>query len=152
MATCKSHASLSSDPDLLLDNLPDESDSDAEFKGYLRPDDGPVAYRNGHYPEDYDCYSGILTRSYSLDSLTEIECVCEQLRSTESPLHGVNPSPLQGSPSFSRQNHSLDHSPSLSPMHASRSPLAGVAPHSSTSSLTSQVKINKQCIRKSYHM
>ena len=95
MATRKSHASLSSDPDFLveyIDNLPDESDSNEEFEGHLGPDDGPVTYCNDHYPEDYDCYSDILTRSRSLDSLTEIEREREQLHSTESPLHGVSPS------------------------------------------------------------
>ena len=106
MATRKSHTSLSSNPVFLLeyiDNLPDESDSDEEFEGYLGPDDGPVTYCNDHYPEDYDCYSDILTRSRSLDSLTEIEREREQLHSTESPLHRVSPPPFKGAhPSVAR--------------------------------------------------
>ena len=40
-----SRARLSSDPEYLLEymhDLPDESDSDEDFDGYLDPDDGPV--------------------------------------------------------------------------------------------------------------
>ena len=43
-----SRSSLLSDPDVLLEylhNLPDESDSEDDFDGYLGPEDGPVAYR-----------------------------------------------------------------------------------------------------------
>ena len=41
-----SRAALPSDPDFLLDlmhDLPDESESDDDFDGYLEPEDGPVA-------------------------------------------------------------------------------------------------------------
>ena len=40
-----SRRTLSSDPEFLLEfmhDLPDESDSDDDFDGYLEPDDGPV--------------------------------------------------------------------------------------------------------------
>ena len=44
-----SHGTLPSDPEILLDimhDLPDESDTDDDFDGYLEPEDSPVAYRN----------------------------------------------------------------------------------------------------------
>ena len=65
---------LSSDPQFLLDlmhDLPDESDSEDDFDGYLEPDDGPVAYRREEFEErGRRCCSR--RRSYSLESLTEI--------------------------------------------------------------------------------
>ena len=121
MAARRTRSSLPSDPDFLLDyidGLPDESDSDDDFEGYLDEDDGPVAYRSGHCPD----FTPPLTRSRSLDSLGEAERQRETV--TESPIPG-------GSPSLSpmQQQHP---SPSLSPMqghHDNGSPLAPPAPH-----------------------
>ena len=42
-------AKLPSDPDVLLEylhDLPDESDSDEDFDGYLDAEEGPVVYRS----------------------------------------------------------------------------------------------------------
>ena len=46
MASC---TTLSSDPEHLLKfmhDLPDESDSEDDFDGYLGPDEGPIAYHS----------------------------------------------------------------------------------------------------------
>ena len=127
-----SRAALSSDPDFLLDlmhDLPDESDSDDDFDGYLGPEDGPVAYRSAAEIDD-EAYR---LRSQSLQDLTDLE------EASEEELTFQAESPL---------------SPSLSPMqgqHASSSPLAGGSPTqpctagsaaaSSSSTLSYQVKI-----------
>lgn len=121
-----SRGTLPSDPDFLLDfmhDLPDESDSDDDFDGYLEPEDGPIAYRNASELEDAET-SSLRHRSRSLQDLSELEQGTELLR--ESPLSEVShsPSPMQGE-------------------HASGSPLAlaGVSPTPTCSStLTGQVK------------
>ena len=122
-----SHATLSSDPEHLLEfmrDLPDESDSEDDFDGYLGPDDGPVAYRSVEETQE-EAHSPLVRYSRSLDDLTEIDEAAP-----ESPFAGLSPSPspMQGE-------------------HASGSPLAGDSPshmhtHSaaSSSTLTSQVK------------
>ena len=70
----------------LLNDLPDESDSDDEFDGYLEPEDGPVAYRSAAELQ-------ASPRSRSLEDLRELEHGF-----TESPLRGLSPSlsPMQG--------------------------------------------------------
>ena len=63
-----SRGTLPSDPDFLLDfmeDLPEESDSDEEFDGYLEPEDGPIAYRNASELEDEET-SNLRCRSRSL--------------------------------------------------------------------------------------
>ena len=114
-------AKLPSDPDVLLEylhDLPDESDSDEDFDGYLDPEEGPVAYRSTAEFEEEEP-SLVLRRSLSAADLSE------------SPLSGLSPShsPMQGE-------------------HASGSPLARDSPtHShttlaaSSSTPTSQVFI-----------
>ena len=80
-----SRSSLPSDPDMLLEylhDLPDESDSEYEFDGYLGPKDGPVAYRVS-FEQHGD--EGLTRRSASLDDLTALQ--------SESPLAGLSPSP-----------------------------------------------------------
>ena len=122
-----SRAALPSDPDFLLDlmhDLPDDSESDDDFDGYLEPEDGPVAYRSAA-DEAYRF------RSRSLHDLTDLEEASEEelMLQAESPLSGLSPSlsPMQG-------------------QHASGSPLAGGSPTqlctaaaSSSSTLTNQV-------------
>ena len=116
-------STLPSDPEYLLDildDLPDESDSDDEFDGYLEPDEGPVAYRS---PADIE-EGGRSPRARSLEDLRELG-------------HGLSESPLE------------ELSPSHSPMQgldASGSPLAGGSPTqsctpaaSSSTSTTSKV-------------
>ena len=115
-------ASLPSDPDFLLEymhDLPDKSDSDDDFNGYLGPEDGTVAYRSTAEFEEGDEIPSRLRRSQSLHDLMELE----QALMPESPLPGLSPSlsPMQG-------------------QHASRSPLAGGSPtplHTSASSTAS---------------
>ena len=82
---------LPSDPEYLLDlisDLPDESDSDDDFEGYLDPEDGPVAYRSSAELLE----GGRITRSQSLENLSELHGL------PESPLGGRSPShsPMQG--------------------------------------------------------
>ena len=89
MASC---GTLPSDPDFLLDfmeDLPEESDSDEEFDGYLEPEDGPIAYRNASELEDEET-SNLRCRSRSLQDLSE--------GMHESPLSRLShsPSPMQG--------------------------------------------------------
>ena len=115
-------ARLPSDPDLLLEylhDIPDESDSDEDFDGYLDAEEGPVAYRR--MPEFEEEESALASRrSLSLDDLSE------------SPLPELSPShsPMQGE-------------------HASGSPLAGdsstqshTTSAASSSTLTAQVYYN----------
>ena len=109
-----SRSSLPSDPDVLLEylhDLPDESDSEDEFDGYLGPEDGPVAYRTS-FEQHGD--EGLTRRSASLDDLTALQ--------SESPLAGLSPSPsfmegqyASGSPL------AASHSPSHSSMQAATS-------------------------------
>ena len=124
-----SHAALPSDPEFLLNlmhDLPDESDSDDEFNGYLEPEDRPVVFRSAAELDD-EAYS---LRSQSLQDLTELDEASKILQ-TESPLLGLTPSlsPMQG-------------------QHASGSPLAGGSPTqpctaaNSSSTLTPQVQMN----------
>ena len=103
---------LSSDPQFLLDlmhDLPDESDSDDDFDGFLEPEDGPVAYRREEF-EERGRRSCSRRRSHSLESLTEIGQGPSP--DSESPLAGMSPSysPMQG------------HHSSGSPLAASTSP------------------------------
>lgn len=107
-----SRSAIPSDPEYLLDllnDLPDESDSDDEFDGYLEPEDGPVAYRSAAELQTSP-------RSRSLEDLRELEH-----RFTESPLRGLSPSlsPMQG-------------------QDASGSPLAGGSPTQSCTSAGGQ--------------
>ena len=63
--------SLPSNPEFLLElmqELPDDSESEDEFDGYLDPEDGPVNLRR--FDRDEELYSP-LTRARSLDSLHE---------------------------------------------------------------------------------
>ena len=113
----ESRSALPSDPDVLLEylhDLPDESDSEDKFDGYLGPEDGPVAYRTS-FEEHGD--GSLVRRSASLDDLTALQ--------SESPLAGLSPSP----------------SP-MEGQHASGSPLADIhsPSHSSVAISTSQVK------------
>ena len=67
-----SRSALPSDPDVLLEylhDLPDESDSEDEFDGYLGPEEGPVAYHTSF--EEYGD-EGPMHRSASLDDLTAL--------------------------------------------------------------------------------
>ena len=131
MAARRTRSSLPSDPDFLLDyidGLPDESDSDDDFEGYLDEDDGPVAYRSGHCPD----FTPPLTRSRSLDSLGEAERQRETV--TESPIPGGSPSlsPMQG--------HHDNGSPLAPPARAETSPTHSASATSSSSHVfTSQV-------------
>ena len=81
-------AKLPSDPDVLLEylhDLPDESDSDEDFDGYLDAEEGPVVYRSAAEFEEEEP-SPVLRRSLSVQDLSE------------SPLSGLSPShsPMQG--------------------------------------------------------
>ena len=81
-------AKLPSDPDALLEylhDLPDKSDSDEDFDGYLDPEEGPVAYRSMEEFEEEEP-SPVVRRSLAVDDLSE------------SPLSGLSPShsPMQG--------------------------------------------------------
>lgn len=110
-----SRRALPSDPEYLLDlisDLPDESDSDDDFEGYLDPEDGPVAYRSAA-----ELLEGHSPRSQSLEDLTE------------SPLAGRSPShsPMQG----------LDASGS--PLAASSPTQSCASAESSSSTPTSKV-------------
>ena len=95
---------LSSDPEFLLElmqELPDESESEDEFDGYLDPEDGPIILRRSDRDEELD---SPLTRSRSLDSLHEARGLLDH--DLESPLIGSSPSlsPMQvagGSPTHS---------------------------------------------------
>ena len=76
-------SSLPSDLDVLLEylhDLPDESDSEDEFDGYLGPEDGPVACLTS-FKQHGD--EGLTCRSASLDDLTALQ--------SESPLAGLSP-------------------------------------------------------------
>ena len=93
-----SRASLSSDPAFLLElmhDLPEESDSDDDFDGYLEPEYGPVAHRSA---ADYEATFSPRTRSRSLNDLTDSEQ--QTALQTESPLAGLSPTlspvPMQG--------------------------------------------------------
>ena len=117
-----SRGTLPSDPEILLDimhDLPDESDSDDDFDGYLEPEDGPIAYRNPSELEEVET----TRRSQSLQDLSELEQ--RQELQSESPLSG------------------LSHSPSLMEgQHASGSPLAGGSPtHDAASSSSTQAQV-----------
>ena len=122
-----------------MHDLPDESDSEDDFDGYLGPDDGPIAYRSVAETQEEEP-SPLVRYSRSLDDLTEIDGAGPVL--TESPFASPSPSPspMQGE-------------------HASGSPLARDSPshmhtHSapSSSTFTSQVKtkinIYTQCHNK----
>ena len=94
-----SRRTLSSDPEFLLEfmhDLPDESDSDDDFDGYLEPDDGPVAYRREENVEEPERRWSSSRRSRSLESLAETEQ--GPPLDTESPLVSLSPSysPMQG--------------------------------------------------------
>ena len=79
-----------------MHDLPDESDSDDDFDGYLEPDDGPVAYRREENFEEPDRRWSSSRRSRSLESLAETEQ--GPPLDTESPLVSLSPSysPMQG--------------------------------------------------------
>ena len=114
-----------------MHDLPDESDSEDDFDGYLGPDDGPIAYRSVAETQGEEP-SPLVRHSRSLDDLTEIDEAGPVL--TESPFASPSPSP--------------------SPMqreHASGSPLARdsashmhihSAPSSSTLTYQVNTKIN----------
>ena len=115
-----SRSKLLSDPEFLLEymhDIPDESDSDDDFDGYLDPEEGPVAYRSIAEVEEETSHS--LRRSLSLDNLSE------------SPLAGLSPShsPMQGE----YVNGSPLASVSPTPSHATAA--------TSSSSFTSQVQL-----------
>ena len=103
-----SRRTLSSDPEFLLEfmhDLPDESDSDDDFDGYLEPDDGPVAYRREENFEEPERRWSSSRRSRSLESLAETEQ--GPPLDTESPLASLSPSP-----SYSpMQGHNASGSP-----------------------------------------
>ena len=103
-----SRSALPSDPEILLDimhDLPDESDSDDDFDGYLEPEDGPIAYRNSLELEEVET----IRRSQLFQDLSELEQ--RQELQSESPLVGLSHSP-----------------PLMEGQHASGSPLAGGSP------------------------
>ena len=79
-----------------MHDLPDESDSDDDFDGYLEPDDGPVAYRREENFEEPERRWSSSRRSRSLESLAETEQ--GPPLDTESPLVSLSPSysPMQG--------------------------------------------------------
>ena len=117
-----SRSTLPSDPEILLDimhDLPDESDSDDDFDGYLEPEDDPIAYHNSLELEEVE----IIRRSQSLQDLSEQEQ--RQELQSESPLMG------------------LSHShPLMEGQHASWSPLAGGSPtHAAASSNSTQAQV-----------
>ena len=59
---------LPSEPEFLLElmqELPDESESEDEFDGYLDPEDGPIMLRRSDGDEELD---SPLTRARSLNS------------------------------------------------------------------------------------
>ena len=103
-----SRRTLSSDPEFLLEfmhDLPDESDSDDDFDGYLEPDDGPVAYRREEIFEEQERRLSSSRRSRLLESLAETEQ--GPPLDTESPLASLSPSP-----SYSpMQGHNASGSP-----------------------------------------
>ena len=135
-STTVPRAALPSDPEFLLDlmhDLPDESDSDDEFDGYLEPEDGSVVFRSAAELDD-ETYT---LRSQSLQDLTELEEASEEglILQTESPLLGLSTSlsPMQG-------------------QHTSGSPLAEGSPTqpctaaNSSSTLSPQVQMNNYMI------
>ena len=109
---------LPSDPEFLLElmqELPDESESEDEFDGYLDPEDGPIMLRRSDRDEELD---SPLTRARSLDGLNEARGLLDQ--DVESPLLGSSPSlsPMQvagGSHSAGATDYCTDQPhPSLS--------------------------------------
>ena len=113
-------ARLPSDPDLLLEylhDIPDESDSDDDFDGYLDAEEGPVAYRSMAEFEEESALAS--RRSLSLDDLSE------------SPLSEMSPShsPMQG-----------EHA-SGSPLAGDSSTQSYTTAAASSSTLTAQVFI-----------
>ena len=125
-----SRTTLSSDPAFLLElmhDLPEESDSDDDFDGYLDPEYGPVAHRSA---ADYGATFSPRTRSRSLDDLTDSEQ--QTSLQTESPLAGL-------SPTLSPVSMQGEHA-SGSPLHSSSSPAhSQPAAGSSSSSLPLEV-------------
>ena len=86
---------LSSDPEFLLElmqELPDASESEDEFDGYLDPEDGPVILRR--FDRDEELQSPV-SRARSLDSLCEAREMLDH--EPESPLSDSSPSlsPMQ---------------------------------------------------------
>ena len=90
-------ARLSSNPEFLLEylhDIPDESDSDEDFDGYLDADEGPVAYRSVAEFEEESAHAP--RRSLSLDDLSESPL--SELSPSHSPMQGehASGSPLAG--------------------------------------------------------
>ena len=129
---------LPSDPEFLLElmqELPDESESEDEFDGYLDPEDGPIMLRRSDRDEQLD---SPLTRARSLDGLNEARGLLDQ--DVESPLLGSSPSlsPMQvagGSPTHSpMQQTATQLETRTSPTH---SPMQQTATRPQTTALTS---------------
>ena len=90
-------ARLSSKPEFLLEylhDIPDESDSDEDFDGYLDTDEGPVAYCSVAEFEEESALAP--RRLLSLDDLSEPLLL--ELSPSHSPMHGdhASGSPLAG--------------------------------------------------------
>ena len=127
-----SRSTLPSDPTFLLeyiDELPNESDSDDDFDGYLEPEEGPRVTRTEDARENVELGS------------PSVDDAVEPIDDEESPLAGSSPSPVpmqgnysNGSPLASSSSHS---SPSPSPAAAT----PGAAPSTSSTS-PSQVNID----------
>ena len=110
-----------------MHDLPDESNSEDDFNGYLGPDDGPMAYRCVAETQEEEP-SPLVRHSRSLDDLTEIDEAGPVLTKSPFAIPSPSPSPMQGE-------------------HASGSLLAKDSPShmhthfaQSSSILTSQVK------------
>ena len=83
-----SRVPLPSDPEYLLnylDSLPEESDTDEEFEGYLGQDEGPAHQRR-------DGGSPLRGRAHSLESLSDAALLVESPLTDRSP----SPTPMQG--------------------------------------------------------
>ena len=125
MASHQRGISLSSDPQLLLEfmhELPDESESEDEFDGYLDPEDGPVVLCGSvHESEQFSS----LTQACSLDSLTDTN------QALESPLP---PLPLWFSHASWR---------TMQPRPVLHAPGHHLAPHNQCYTLTKSNHIHK---------
>ena len=103
MASRRELTSLPSDPELLLeyiDKMPEETDSDEEFDGYLDPEDGPVVLHSGSFYEEEESSVSTLPHSRSLETLcdslhTEYESPFPRASPSLSPMQTASHSPTQ---------------------------------------------------------
>ena len=105
-----------------MQELPDESESEDEFDGYLDPEDGPVI--PPRFDRDEELQSPV-TRARSLDSLCEAREMLDH--EPESPLSDSSPSlsPMQvagGSPAQSPMEQTASASSTASAAQTSPAP------------------------------